>query len=234
MEKENLDNPTPSENLDVSILKKERELRPLRWRMEELQIQFINECTDFAAKWFEETAKEYVTKYSEITFSLSKEKLAFMKAKVNNLAKNSNRIVKAALLSPEVWWHQEPQMHDDFSEYEQLGNDQVGNRFPEKIDKPVRRALGELGRVLEEFGYRVTTQIIKKDSFPEFWFSPLEGTEKDAKPYYPHMLVWSKEMQYTLQQYNTQFKKAIVLFNEIQKLKEEQKQHEASKLWEST
>ena len=234
MEKVNLDSPTSSEDLDVSIQKKERELRPLRWRMEELQIQFTNEFTEFAAKWFEETAKEYVTKYPEITLSLSKEKLVLMKAKVNNLAKNSSRIVKAALLSPEVWWHQDPQAHDDFSEYEQLGNDQVGNRFPEKIDKPVRRALGELGGVLEEFGFRVTTSIAMKSSFPEFWFSPLEGMEKEAKPYYPHVLVWSEEMQYTMHKYNTQFKRAIVLFNEIQKLKEEKKQREASKLWDST
>ena len=87
MEKVNLDSPTSSEDLDVSIQKKERELRPLRWRMEELQIQFTNEFTEFAAKWFEETAKEYVTKYPEITLSLTKEKLALMKANVNNLAK---------------------------------------------------------------------------------------------------------------------------------------------------
>jgi hypothetical protein len=43
--------------------------------MEELWQQFINDTTKLAAKWYAETAKDYVTKYSEITLTLSKDKL---------------------------------------------------------------------------------------------------------------------------------------------------------------
>jgi uncharacterized small protein (DUF1192 family) len=40
-------------------------------------------------------------------------------------------------------------------------------------------------------------------------------------------------MQVTLQKYNSLFKRAIVLFNEIQLLKAEKKKQQASQLWES-
>ena len=223
-----------SEDLNLLIQQKEKELGPLRSRMESLKQQFVSDTTRFAAKWYGETAKEYVTKYPEITLNISKEKIALMKAKVNNLAEISSRIVKDALSSPEIWWHLEPQTHDDFSEYEQLGNDQIGNRFPEKIDLPVRRALGELGTVLAQFGFNVTTNPAMKAAYPEFWFKYSEAPETEAKPYFPHLLVWSEDMQYTLQKYNSLFKQAIVLFNEIQKLKDEKKKRQARDLWDST
>jgi len=223
-----------SEDLDLLIQEKARELRPFRLRMEELRLQFINEAARFAAKWYEETAKHYVSKYSGITLTLSKEKLAKMKAKVNDLIRNVDKIVKDALSDPSIWWHLAPRKHDSFSLYEQLGNDQVGNRFPDAVDKPVRRALGELGTALEQFGYGVTTGGAFTGSYPEFWFDYPEGSGSAARPYFPHLLEWSKEMQYTLQKYDGLFKQSIRLFNEIEKLKEEKKKRQASELWDST
>ncbi len=223
----------PEDTIEILIEEKEKELRPLRARMDELSLQFIDHTIKFASKWYEETAKEYVTKYPEITLSMSKEKLADMKAKVTSLARNAGKPVKTALSNPQIWWHLEPGLHD-ISQYEQLGNDQVGNRFPEKIDNPVRRALGELGAILEQSGFNVTTDPFMKAAYPEFWFSHPQGEGTQAQPYYPHLLVWSEEMQDTLQKYNGQFKKAIRLFNEIQRLKDEQKKRQARDLWDST
>ena len=222
-----------SEDLDRLIREKEKELRPIRERMEELRLQFIGDAVKFAAKWYEETAKQYVTKYPEITLTLSKEKLSMMKAKVNDLMKNADKIVKDALSAPSIWWHMEPHKNESFSLYEQLGNEQVGNRFPEAVDKPVRRALGELGAVLEQFGYGVTTGAYA-GAYPEFWFAFPGGPESAACPYYPHLMEWSKEMQDTLQTYDGLFKKAIRLFIEIEKLKEEKKKRQARDLWDST
>ena len=234
METANLDNPTPDGDLDVLIQKKERELRPLRWRMEQLQIQFINQFTQFAIGWYQKTAKEYVTKYPETTLNLSRESIGNMKAKVNNLQNAANEIVKNALSNPNVWWHLEPQLHDSFSQYEQLGNDRIGNKFPEKVDKPIRQALGELGTVLEQFGFNVSTKPAMRASYPEFWFYYPQGEGKPSKPFFPHLLDWSREMQQTLEGYNGFFKKGIELFNEIQRLKEERKKQQALDLWDST
>ncbi len=223
-----------NEDIDFLIQKKEAELQPLRSRMEELRQQFTNDTARFAAKWYQETAAFYVTKYSIITLSLNKEKIVAMKAKVNELARNADKIVKNALSDPNIWWHQAPRKHDSFSLYEQLGNEQVGNRFPDVVDKPVRHALGELGPILEQFGYNVTTKGAFGGSYPEFWFEYPEGPGSAARPYFPHLLNWSEEMKNTLQKYDGLFKKAVELFNDVEKLKEEKKKREARKLWDST
>jgi hypothetical protein len=222
-----------AEALDELILQRERELSPFRSRMEELRLQFVNEFTEFAEKWFEEIARQYVVKYPEITLSLGKERLAAMKACVVSLQREAAKIVKTVMSDPKIWWHMEPSLHDT-SQYEQLGNKDVGNRFPAKVDKPVRRVLGELGKILGDFGYKVTTQISQRSAFPEFWFSPPEAGSVEALPFYPHLLVWSEEMQFTLQKYNDQYKKAYDIYLEVEKLKEEKKKHQASQLWDST
>jgi hypothetical protein len=198
--------------------------------MEQLRLQFVDEVVRFAQVWFEETAMHYVTKFSEVTLSIGKEKVARMKAKVNELARNAGSVVNRALSDPSVWWHMAPRKHDYYALYEQLGD-----KFPEVVDKAVRRALGELGTILGEFGFGVSTDGGSKGSYPEFWFEYPEGAGlSDARPFFPHLLVWSEEMQYTIQRYDGLFKRASKVFNELEELKEEKKRQQARELWEST
>ena len=112
------------------------ELQPLLSRMERLRLQFVNDTIGFAALWFEEKAREYATKKREITMSLGMEQLAQMKAQVCQLARNADRIVRDALEDPDFWWHLTPHMNAPAAAYEQLGNDKVGNKFPEGLDSP--------------------------------------------------------------------------------------------------
>lgn len=220
-----------SGDIDAQIRKKEAELQPLLTRMEEIKLQFIADVIRFAAKWYDEKASEYATKKAEVTLKLGTEKLALMKAQVSELSRNASKIVNENLADPEFWWHKAPLVNASPSAYEQLGNDQVGNKFPEVLDKPVRRALGELGNVLEQFGYGVTTGALRA-SYPEFWFENKNGTGYYTRPFFPHLYEWSSEMQYTISKYDGVYKKAIVLFNEIVMLKEEKKRQEAKALWE--
>jgi predicted DNA binding CopG/RHH family protein len=222
-----------SENLDRVIQEKEKELRPLYSRMEDIRLQFVADASNFAATWYEETTKQYVTKHSEVTLKLSREELGQMKAKVNRLIQNADKITKEVLADPKVWWHLAPIKHVPSSSYEQLGNEQIGNKFPAIVDRAVRRALGELGTVLEKFGYRVTTVGAVEVCYPEYWFEYSEGPDSLARPFFPHLLEWSKDMQYTIQKYSSLFKKAIALFNEIEKLKEEKKKRQARDLWDA-
>ena len=218
-------------NIDALIRRKEAELQPLFSRMEELRLQFIDDVTRFASEWYEEKSKEYATKKPEITLSLGKEKLVQMKIQVNELARNASKIVNESLADPEVWWHKTPYVNASPAAYEQLGNDQVGNKFPEVVDKPVRRALGELGNVLEQFGYGVTTGALKA-SYPEFWFECKDGAGS-IRPFFPHLFDWSDEMAETIAKYDAVYKKGIVLFEEITMLKEEKKKQEAAALWDT-
>lgn len=223
-----------SEDFDILIKRKESELHALRSQMQTLQLRFMNDTSKFAAKWYDETARQYVAKFSERTLSLSRESLAQMKTEVNALIKNADSTVKNALSSSRIWWHVDPRLHDSFFLYEQLGDGYVGNRFPEIVDKPVRSALGQLGTILEKFGYNVTTKVSLKSTYPEFWFGSTEDKYCPAGPYFPHLMEWSEDMQETMREYNELFKKAIVLLNEIEKIKDEKKKREVMKMWDST
>ena len=217
-----------SEALDLLIQKKEAELSPLLLRMDELRLQFVDQVIKFAAKWFEDTAQFYVLKKSEVTLSMGKERLAEMKTAVKLLVKNSSKIVIEALSNTKFWWHKEPNKDASPFQYEQ-----VEKKFPELLDKPIRRALGYLGVILEEFGYSVTVGSTQSKPAPEYWYTYAEGPDDAPSPYFPHLLEWSEEMQRTMMRYNELYKQAIRLFINIHKLNEEKKRQEAHELWNS-
>jgi hypothetical protein len=215
-----------SEEIDSLIDRKEAELLPLRLRMEELKTEFMKQTVDFTMEWYRKTSKEYITKYPEITLKMSEEKIANMKAKVNELVKNTEKIVRGELDNPALWWHQKPNLHDSISQYKQ-----VADKYPEILDHAVRHILGRLGRVLEEYGFNVTTSS-NTGAYKEFWFEqPIGG--KQIVPCYPHLLSWTKEMQDTIREYDAKFTQAITLYNEVQQLKEEKKRQEALTRWDS-
>jgi len=83
----------------------------------------------------------------------------------------------------------------------------------------VRHALGRLGVVLEEFGFHVTASG-NTGTYQEFWFEH-PSRSKQTVPLYLHLLSWTLEMQDNIRQYDAQFQQAIVVYNEIQLLKEE-------------
>jgi len=215
-----------SEDMDILIQREEAKLLPFCTRMEEIKTEFIIETVDFASEWFKRTANEYVTKYPEVTLTMSEEKLANMKTKVNELIRNSEKIVKSELENPDLWWHQKPHLHDSIEQYTQ-----VADKYPEILDRAVRHALGNLGTVLEEFRFHVIASG-NTGSYQEFWFEHPQDSDKTI-PIYPHLLKWTEEMQDTIRKYNAQFVQAMKLYDEIQKLKEQKKRLQAMARWES-
>ena len=220
-----------SEKLEDIVKAKESELLSLCKVMQEIKIRFINETTLFAAEWYERTSKQYVTRYSEVTLTLDMDKLANLKRKVKNLRQDANVFVEKALSEKNIWWHENPDLHASVSQYDLLGNQQVGSKYPEVVDRAVRFALGELGVILEEFGYNVATSVSFKP-YQEFWFHTEQDRKKRFRPYFPHSLDWSEGMQETMRKYCDVFKKAILLLGEIQATKEEIKRRQIMDLWD--
>jgi hypothetical protein len=195
--------------------------------MEDLKEEFIKETVSFASEWYKKTTKEYVTKYPEVVLSLKEEKIASMKAQVNDLIHDSERIVKGELENSALWWHQRPRLHDSIKQYLQ-----TDDKYPEILDQAVRHVLGRLGLILEEYKYNVSASG-NTGSYGEFWFDHPSGAESTAKPSYPHMMKWSEKMQSTIRNYNDQYTTAMAIFGEIQKLKEEKKKQQAINRWDS-
>jgi hypothetical protein len=216
-----------SEGIDKIIQKKETVLFPLLSSMEELKNKFIKESVTFAADWYVKTAKKYIAKFPETALSLSEEKIATMKTKVNELVKETEKTVKTELDDPKLWWNQQPDFQTAIDQYIQ-----VADKYPEIIDRAVRHALGYLGVILEEFSFHVTANG-NAGSFQEFWFDHPVGNEYATKPYYPHLLKWSDQMEETLGYYDSKFIEALALFKEIHELKEEKRRQKALTRWDS-
>jgi len=216
-----------TEEIDRLIERKEAELLPLRSRMEELRGHFMKETVDFASKWYRKTVKEYIAKYAEVTLSLSEERIAAMRVRVNELTKSSEKLVKAEFDNPSLWWHLEPHLHESIERYQQ-----VADKYPEVLDRAVRRVLGHLGIVLEKFGFPVTASGYT-GTYYEFWFEHAVDSH-EIFPCYPHLLTWTDEMQDVIRQYNARYVEAMKVYNEIQQLKEEKKRQEALMRWDFT
>jgi hypothetical protein len=214
-----------SEEIDSLIENKEAELLPFISRMEELKVEFTKETAAFASEWYRKTAKDYITKSPEVTLSLTEERIADMKAGVNELVKNAEKTVHKELDNPTLWWHMDPHLRESIERYRQ-----VADKFPEVLDRAVRRTLGHLGVVLERFGFRVTASGCS-GTYYEFWFERLGKLE--TVPLYPHLLKWTDSMQDTIRLYDAQYVEATGIFVEIQELKGEKKKLEALSRWDS-
>jgi hypothetical protein len=215
------------EEIDDLIERKEAELSPLRLHLEEFRRQFTRETAAFASEWYRKTTKEYIIKYPEVTLSLTEEKIALMKAGVNELVKNTEKMVERELGKPNLWWHIEPHLHESIEQYRQ-----IADKPPEVLDRAVRRVLGQLGVVLEKFGFHVTASGSNTEAYYEFWFERSVGA-REIVPCYPHLLRWTDDMQDTIRRYNVHYMEASEIYGEIQQLKSEKKKLEALTRWNS-
>jgi hypothetical protein len=221
-----------NEKLEDPLATKENELLSLRSEMQKKKLQFVNDTSQFVAKWYEDTARQYITKYSDVSLKLSTQRFGDLKAKVRRAVADSKEISERAFSQQGIWWHEKPELHTVVTQYDNLGNQQVGDKYSEVIDRPVRVALGELGIILEEFGFNVRTTVTYGPHHQEYWFQKAE--EKITSPYFPHMVEWSKSMKETLQEYNQLYKQALLKLQEIQTTKDEIERKKIIDLWDST
>jgi hypothetical protein len=154
-----------------------------------------------------------------------------MKNQVNALSRNSKQIANKVFSRPNIWWHKNLTVNISINAYDQLGNQQIGRKYPAAVDDPVRVALGELGIILERFGLNVTTQRQLSD-FREYWFSDLDGNNS-VYPYFPHLFEWPEEMQDTLLRYNVFYKRARALFIQIGELRAAKRCQELAEIWQT-
>lgn len=143
-----------AESIDTTT-NEPKELESRKSEMEDIRQQFIKASATFIAQWFNVTAKHYVCTDSQNTLRLGRDRLSSMKFKLHNLTENAERIVNEVLSDRSLWWHLAPK-EEDGSAYPYL---QCENKCPRIIDKPIRKALGKLGLILEEYGYNVTTKV---------------------------------------------------------------------------
>jgi len=215
-----------NEDIDALIKREEAALLPVCTKMATLKARFIKETIAFSLEWYRKTIQQYVAKYPEVTLGMKAETIIQMKAKVMQLIKNAEKIVNSELNNPALWWHEDPHLNDPVDKYEQ-----VDERYSEVLDHAIRRILGHIGLILEDFNYNVIARG-SRGTYKEFWFE-YKPDGKETVPYYPHILKWTIEMQDIIRHYDGQYLEALALFKKINLLKEEKKRQEALSLWDS-
>jgi hypothetical protein len=219
-----------TENIDAIITNERKELEQRKSEMEAVRQQFIKSSIVFIAQWYNATAKYYVCTDSQNTLKLGKDKLSFMKIKLKDLTDNAEKIANDFLSDHSLWWHLAPKIEDGYS----ARYVQCGNKCPDIIDNPIRKALGKLGVILEEYGYGVTTKGGGSDNNSSVWNNKnISPYPINPVPYYPNSFDWSKDMKDIMRRYNEIYKQAYDAFSAIKRLQQSKLDKQATDLWDS-
>ncbi|MGZ4850941.1 MAG: hypothetical protein ACXV2C_06140 [Candidatus Bathyarchaeia archaeon] len=220
-----------TESIDAEITIKQKELDVRKLEMEDIRTQFIEASAVFIAQWYNETAKHHVYTNSRNTLSLGRDKLSSMKGKLKDLTQEAGKIANELLSDHSLWWHLMPKNENENpSLYVQYGN-----RCPDTIDTPIRKALGKLGVILEEYGYNVATKGGGTGDDVSVWNNKnVSPYPINSVPYYPNSYDWSKEMKDIMKRYNEIYKQAYDYCSNIKHLQQLKMQKLAIELWDSS
>ena len=220
-----------TENIEATITNKQKELELRKLELEESKQQFIKASAVFVAQWYNETAKRYVCTDPQNTLRLGRNELSHMKIKLKDLSDNAVGIANEFLSERSLWWHLAPKDEDNHS----FSYEKYGNKCPDIIDKPIRKVLGKLGVLLEEYGYDVTTKGAGSSDIVSVWNNKnVSPYPINPVPYYPDSFDWSKDMQNMMRRYNEIYKQACDTYSDIKRLQQSKLAKQAADLWNST
>ena len=115
-----------TKKLEDLLTTKESDLLYLCSSMQKIKSQFINVTSDFAAKWYEDTARKLIVKYTNVSLNLPPQRFSDLKIKVRKLIEESKVISEKTLSQPGIWWHEKPDLNTAVTQYDQLGDQQTG------------------------------------------------------------------------------------------------------------
>jgi hypothetical protein len=191
---------------------------------------FMKATAAFFVNWYNSAARYNVIRGSQNTISLGKEQLAQLKVKLKDLTDNAEKYVNEFLGVDSLWWHLSQKEGDNFvSAYSQYGS-----KCPEIIDHPVRKGLGKLGVLLEEYGYNVATKAGSYDDEVSVWNNKnVSPYPSNPVPYYPDSLDWSLEMKTLMKRYDELCKQTHEAYSNIKRFQQSRIDKQAADLWDS-
>jgi len=206
--------------IEEQIKQKEEEIQALFDKMESQRQAFVGAATTTILGWYAEKAEEIVVSKPEITKAVGAEALQDLKRRIAQLQEDAAPI-RELLEDDRLWWHKK---HADqvYSYY--------GNRAPETLDKPVRRAAGRLAAALERHGY-LPTDHHDHNVWRE-WDSSGNRHPLDAKPYYVYGFPWSGEMQAAIKAYEELHLQAELETSDLTRLQAQKETGEAKAIWD--
>lgn len=191
--------------------------------METVRQQFIAAVVKLLHPWYWSKTEQEVKGNPEQTKSLGVDQLRLFKAEVKALQEKTEAIVLEFFDKPRLWWHQEQADQMYYMDKKRGG--------PGLLEQPFWRAAGQLGPILEKYGY-VSTSTDRKTSSP---WRETDSTGMRAlterNPLY-RGVEWSSEMRSLIDQYRDlgdELKKQQITLSQI---KIDKAETEASDLWD--
>jgi hypothetical protein len=198
--------------------------------MQTVRQLFIKATGTFFSVWYNSTARQYVISGSQNTISLGKDQLAQLKLRLKDLTDNAEKYANEFLSADSLWWKLSPKDGDNYvSVYSQYGS-----KCPEIIGQPIRKGLGKLGVLLEEYGYKVATKAGSYGDEVSVWNNKnVSPYPTNPVPYYPDSLEWSTEMKDLMKKYDELCKQAHEAYSNIKRLEQSKIDKQAADLWDS-
>jgi hypothetical protein len=218
------------ESIDLSITSEQEKLEKYKTEMETIRQQFIKVTAAFFANWYNVTLRNHIIRGSQNTLIQGKDRLSQLKVKLKHLTDDAEKCANSFLSAPSLWWHLSPKEGDDnVSAYSQYGS-----KCPKIIDQPIRKGLGKLGVLLEEYGYNVATKGGTYDDEVSVWNNKnVSPYPTNPVPYFPDSLDWSLEMKDLMKRYNEVYKRAYEAYSNIKHLEQSKINKQATDLWDS-
>src|SRR5665647_1606487 len=218
------------DTIDLAKSIEQEKLAKYKIEMQEVRQLFIKATGAFFVIWYNSTARHYVVSGSQNSISLGKDQLTQLKAKLKDLTDNAEKCANDFLSADSLWCHSSSKGEDNFvSAYSQYGS-----KYPDIIDQPIRKGLGKLGILLEEYGYNVVTKAGSYGDEVSVWNNKnVSPYPTNPVPYYPDSLDWSSDMKALMKRYNELCKQAHEAYSNINRFQQSKIDKQAADLWDS-
>lgn len=205
-------------NYDVDIKGKEEEKLKLVDEMEIKKEQFIQELIAFTSSWFENKTASTIKSNAEKVIQLGEDKARELKGKLKELQEKTAELVREYIGVDRLWWHTNK---DALSYYE-------SPRLQKKYEDQIRLMLGEFGKIFIEYG--IETAGIEHDVNSNDW---VYADYNNKKVKYRFALTFPQNLIKVNNEYKALVDKVQRIDLDIDELKEEKKENNVEKFWES-
>jgi hypothetical protein len=208
---------------DVRIAEVESHLNRLRSQMELITRAFGEAATEFLSEWYVQQLEEMRQANSEVVTALGKDRIHMLKAEVNGLVGQVPERVEQEFSQGKYWTHRKERL-DDAPAQEETHYLVEKGQPPAAFASGMSKLLGELGGVLEKYGFPVG------DCGDDVWGRKSllqEGQYRGA-------VGWPPSLLSPLQQYRPLCKEYVSAYLGLQQAKHDKGVATANELWDAS
>ncbi|MFP3509407.1 hypothetical protein SB775_07015 [Peribacillus sp. SIMBA_075] len=202
---------------EALIKEKEKQKQELITQMEVLKEKYLEQLIVFVDLWIEKESLSTIKSNPDKVIDLGESRAKELKNEILKLRAGSSELVYKNMNSQHIWWH----TNQDKALY--YGN---GYKLLDRIDKPIKKMLGVLGGLLNDYG-------IIKISTGYGAFSSSEASSNWSNEGYKLRITYSDELYATNKAYVSLISETQGINLEIEELENKKKRENVEDWWDS-